>query len=413
MMGDSSSASVASANDSNSGEYEATLFEATPDEDGIWRDSKGVALPVSASDLERHAYCPLSWKLARSGVKGSGDAIELGKQRHKEIERAMKKYQNHDLKARREMVIWTWWFAIVVTLTIDTAAFFFVEEGMIADSDFARFARYLALLALVWLILAILLLVIPWRRYLGTPFGLAQPPIPSEFNIIDLELYLFEKGDSNSGGWWAGGKVEFTILLGSMTIALHGFALFEAQQRSIATFVLLVATLGWTLIASWQLHKGLLASIVVEEKGKKLGMDSGSVLAYNDDSTSSDLLKDDTTGIRGRPDQIIIFENEVVPVEQKTGKIPSQPHFSHKLQVYAYLHLVSKITNNQLNYGILRYGDDAIHKISWGDGESKVLMKQLKEIQRLMVEGGAKRDHDRPGKCRNCSRRHRCPEALD
>jgi hypothetical protein len=37
----------------------------------------------------------------------------------------------------------------------------------------------------------------------------------------------------------------------------------------------------------------------------------------------------------------------------------------------------------------------------------------LKEIQRLMVEGGAKRDHDRPGKCRNCSRRHRCPEALD
>ena len=411
-MGDSSTAGGASSGDSNP-DVDFPLFTATQSEDGIWRDSEGIALPVSASDLERHAYCPLSWKLARSGVKGSGDAIELGKQRHTEIEQAMKKYQNHDLKARREMVIWTWWFAIVVALTLDTAAFFFVEEGVIADSDFGLFARYLALLALVWLILAILLLLLPWRKYLGTPFGLAQPPTPSEFDIVDLELYQFEKDGSKSSGWWAGGKVEFTILLGSMTIALHGLALFEAQQRSIATFVLLVATLGWTLIASWQLHKGLLANTLVEEKGKELGIDSGSVLAYNDDSTSSDLLKDDTTGIRGRPDQIIIFENEVVPVEQKTGKIPTQPHFSHKIQLYAYLHLVSKITNNQLRYGILRYGDEAIHKISWGEGESKVLMKNLKEIQRLMVEGGAKRDHDRPGKCRNCSRRHRCPEALD
>lgn len=411
-MGASSTATGASSKNNNSAD-ESVLFKATPSEDGIWRDSEGVALPVSASDLERHAYCPLSWELARSGVKGSGDAIELGKQRHKEIEQAMKKYQTHDLKARREMIIWTWWFAIVITLTLDTAAFFFVGEGMIAEPDFGRFARYLAILALVWLILAIFLLLIPWRRYLGTPFGLAQPPTPSEFDIIDLELYQFDKENTNSSGWWDGGKVELTILLGCMTIALHGLALFGAQQRSIATFVLLVATLGWTLIASWQLHKGLLANIRVEEKGKELGIGSGSVVAYNDDSTSSDLLKDDTTGLRGRPDQIIIFENEVVPVEQKTGRIPSQPHFSHKLQVYAYLHLVSKITNNQLKYGILRYGDEVIHKISWGEGESKILMEHLTEIQRLMVEGGAIRDHDRPGKCRNCSRRHRCPEALD
>jgi CRISPR-associated exonuclease Cas4 len=310
------------------------------------------------------------------------------------------------------MVIWTWWFAIVVTLTLDTAAFFFVDEGMIADEDFSRFARYLALLSLVWLITAILLLLLPWRRYLGTPFGLAQPPQPSEFDLIDLELYQFEKQGTSVGGWWKGGKTEFTILIGSLTIALHGLALFQAQQRSVATFVLLVATLIWTFVASWQLHKGLLASIDADEKSKELGIDSGAVIAYNDDSTSSDLLKDENTGLRGRPDQIIIIENEVVPVEQKTGKIPAQPHFSHQIQVYAYLHLVSNITNNQLGYGILRYGDEAIHKISWGQSESELLMKHIGSVQKLMVEGGAKRDHDRPGKCRNCSRRHRCPETL-
>ena len=40
------------------------MDEATQDENGFWKDANGVAISVSASDLERHAYCPLSWKLA-------------------------------------------------------------------------------------------------------------------------------------------------------------------------------------------------------------------------------------------------------------------------------------------------------------------------------------------------------------
>ena len=40
MMGVSSSAGAAPENDLNSGDDDAALFEATPDDDGIWRDSK-------------------------------------------------------------------------------------------------------------------------------------------------------------------------------------------------------------------------------------------------------------------------------------------------------------------------------------------------------------------------------------
>ena len=75
---------------------ERELVKATKGEDGLWRDSDGNPLPVSASDLERHAYCPLSWHLARSGVSGSGEAIELGKIKHKEIGSAMHKYKQQD-----------------------------------------------------------------------------------------------------------------------------------------------------------------------------------------------------------------------------------------------------------------------------------------------------------------------------
>lgn len=412
-MGDSTSQGSAASNGEEKPNSEKKLFVASKSDDGFWRDSDGVALPVSASDLERHAYCPLSWQLALSGVKGEGDAIELGKRRHKEIEAAMRDYQTQDNKARRAMVIWTWWFAIVVALAIDTAAFFFVEEGVIANEDFSRFSRYLALLALVWLIVAILLLFIPWRKLLGYPFGLAQPPAPTDFDIQDLELYYFEKEMTERGGWMEGGRVEFFILLGSLTLALHSFALFEAQERTIATFVLLVATLTWTLVATWQLHKGLSAQIEAEKKSEKLGIEKGTIITYNDDSESSGLLKDEMCGLRGRPDQIVVIENEVVPVEQKTGKVPEEPHFSHRLQVYAYLHLVGSITNKDPTYGILRYGDDALHQISWSEVERQKLFENVIEIQRLMVEGGASRNHNRQGKCKHCSRRHRCPEKLN
>ncbi|PXY71084.1 MAG: hypothetical protein CXX83_00750 [Methanobacteriota archaeon] len=310
------------------------------------------------------------------------------------------------------MVIWTWWFAIVATFAADTGAFFFVGEGMIEEEVTVRFARYLALLSLTWLILAILLLVIPWRRLIGAPFGLAQPPNPVEFDLLEEDFKQIGVDVEGDGGWLEGGRIEFWLLLGSLTIALHSLALYAARDRSVATFVLLVATVAWTLVAAWRLHRGLLATTEAEEQREEVDIDEGGILAYSDDSTQSDLLVDEKTGLRGRPDQIIVIENKFVPVEQKTGKVPIEPHFSHRLQVLAYLKLVSELTNTPAEYGILRYGKEALHRIDWDEAARAMLMENISEVQRLMVEGGAARNHERPGKCRNCSRRHRCPESL-
>ncbi len=400
---------------------ERELVNATKDDDGIWRDSDGIPLPVSASDLERHAYCPLSWHLARSGVSGSGEAIELGKIKHKEIESAMRKYKQRDIQARKEMVVWSWWFAVVVTLTIDTIVLFFVrnslitpEEVFFSEDDLITIARYLVLLALVWVLLAMILLLLPWRKLLGYPFGFAQPPTPSEFDIQDVGMFDFGSQKTSLGGWGEGGKTEISVIIGSVTIALHGFTLYYAIiSPRLTSSILIIATIFWTLFAAGQLQRVLTASSDVEKRGEILGINVGSKIAYNDDSKTADILNDANTGLRGRPDQIIIIENEVVPVEQKTGKIPIKPHFSHKMQLYAYLHLVSEITNNKTSYGILRYGEENIHKISWDDNSKAELMINLEEVQRLMVEGGAERNHSQVGKCRSCSRKNQCPTPLN
>ena len=71
--------------------------------------------------------------------------------------------------------------------------------------------------------------------------------------------------------------------------------------------------------------------------------------------------------------------------------MPHKPYDSHKMQLLAYLHLVSISTNREIPYGVLRYGDDTIFRIEWDEKTKQSLFDEIKEIQRLLVEGGAKR----------------------
>ena len=42
-----------------------TFSEGSEGPDGFYLDSEGSPLPVSASELERYTYCPVSWRLAK------------------------------------------------------------------------------------------------------------------------------------------------------------------------------------------------------------------------------------------------------------------------------------------------------------------------------------------------------------
>ena len=55
---------------------------------------------------------------------------------------------------------------------------------------------------------------------------------------------------------------------------------------------------------------------------------------------------------------------------------------------------------------------EALHQIPWDQPNQDKLFGVVKEIQQVMATGGAKRNHQREGKCRNCSRRYACDERL-
>ena len=385
-------------------------------EDGFWTNLKGVPLPVSASDLERHTYCPVSWQLSKAGVSGEGEAIEKGMRSHDQIHDKMQEYKRSEDHASRELLIWSWWITVLCALSADSAAFFFVSDGTIPEEFVQDMGRYLIVLAAVWLVLAIILITLPWRRWLGWPFGLAQPPILGNSGLESEEfLSPFDPGFSseNDSDLGKGGVTEARLLLASIAVALHGLAIYWAQNRSVLTFALIVATLAWLLFTAWQLHRVLSSEQGAGDARKDVGLAKSDILAYSDDAgESAALLMDKEIGVRGRPDQIVKIDNQFIPVEQKTGKVPVEPHDSHRMQLLAYLHLVSNTTETTPEYGILRYGGEALFTVPWNDLAKADLTKSIQEIQRLMVEGGAQRNHERKGKCRNCSRRKMCPQSL-
>lgn len=371
-------------------------------EEGFWMRNAEKMVSVSASDLERHKYCPKSFELAREGNTGVGEALESGVEKHKEIHQRVSKYAENRLQYNRSTAIWTWWFTVIIAFILDAILLDLIDDVNISTNDAAEF---LSVWALVILIIGVLLVYLPWRKLIGweTP----------EEDVTVIEMFENTWESKNfAGGWFEAGKIEAIMLMSAILLGLHAIGLIFASDRSQAIFILILTAMIWTLLASWQLQKTLIDFGNFESSKEELGIQDDIEIAYSDDEESSDLLKDETIGLRGRPDQIVIVDGEFIPVEQKTGKIPNKPYDSHKMQLMAYLHLVSVNTKRKIPYGVLRYGDDTIFRIEWNEESKSELFKEIKEVQRLLVNGGAMRNHERKGKCMNCSRKYACDQSL-
>ena len=375
---------------------------------GYYLDDSEAPLPVSASDLERFMYCPLSWQLAKEGATGKGEAVEGGVEKHKEIHDEMNDFQEALIRMRRSLLVWSWWFGIIIAFTIDAFAFLYIDDVVNSPLEFAKI---LSMWSVSCLIASILSIALPWRNWLRFERSMKEiREIKNRFESTGLEPTWSPIGFL--GGWFSAGKTEAGLLLATIVIGVHSIALVAAEDRSQAGFVLMVIAFIWTFLATWQLQHSLRAENQMIASREKAGLDEGTELLYSDDDRSSDLLMDNESGLRGRPDQIVIIDGEFIPVEQKTGKVPKKPHQSHRLQLLAYISLVETSTTKSPPYGVLRYGNEDIHQVYWDEHAKQHLRESIIEVQRLMVEGGAQRNHEREGKCRSCSRRYACSESL-
>ena len=141
-----------------------TFAEGSEGPDGFYLDSNGNPLPVSASELERYTYCPVSWRLAKEGAAGVGEAITIGMEKHKQIHEGMNEFQSSLIKLRRELLIWSWWYGIIIAFAIDAVAFVYIDDLMNSPIEMAKI---LSMWSVSFLAAAILSIVIPWRNWLN------------------------------------------------------------------------------------------------------------------------------------------------------------------------------------------------------------------------------------------------------
>ena len=191
-------------NASKIGTYKARLHN-----DDFWRDENDAALKLSASDLERHEYCPMSWALSREGNSGQGEAIEAGIRKHAEIHQQMESFKEMKTSMRRATIIWTWWFSVTVAFVIDGIAFNYIDDVVTTPLDLAR---YLALWALVLLIAGLFATYLPWRKWVGWNETVAQTR--SRILLDHDEIQPVIEPPNFIGGWFEAGRTEVSFFFG-------------------------------------------------------------------------------------------------------------------------------------------------------------------------------------------------------
>lgn len=325
---------------------------------------------ISASEIEKFGYCPLSWWLSRSKEKEAIDEVlEKGREKHEEVGEELDDIKK---KEKKLQIIENIILALAISATVIS----------IFGLSFLRpepvFSEVFIILALIWLLASAFLLLL------------------NESHKKDME-------DT---------KLERLILIFAMIATmLTGFSLSLPIMDDYLAQIAQVVSLSWLIGASYWLKHSFNLELEALEKRKKLKVKEGKIKYVDKLEKESKLLEAEDYRIRGRPDYILEKDGGLVPVEVKTGRVPRGPFFSHILQIAAYCLLVEEEMGERPSHGLIRYGDTEFD-IEYDEDLKDLLLEKLEDMREGLKTEDLHRNHDREGKCANCSRRDICPESI-
>ena len=115
--------------------------------------------------------------------------------------------------------------------------------------------------------------------------------------------------------------------------------------------------------------------------------------------------------LTGKPDYLVTHEDEIIPVEVKSGHAPAQPYPSHVLQLAAYCLLVETCYDRRPPYGIIKYADRAF-EVDYTAGLEQELLTTIDCMRADLESGNAPRSHEQASRCRACGYRSACDQRL-
>jgi len=330
---------------------------------------------ISASDVERYGYCPLSWYLERKGLDQPSEETKKGIEKHKEV----------GVTAGRVMV----------------------AEGQATDAR--QLLRVLAIVGLITAIHALAYVIPQGQRWY---IGFVMMVIGIVWSMMAL-YYLILESDRKKAK-----DVIRLLSISSLVVFAAGLVnLYSSKYDTIVmfqyestNFIPLIITLLLLLVVALYLYKLWNAVDTATGLRTKEELPSGKI-RYTDDMKGARLLISKTYMLSGRPDMIVERDGQLIPVEIKTGRVPRGPFFSHILQIAVYC-LILEDTRSRPPYGLIRYREKEF-KIVFDDDLRDLVLEKTDLMRSQIKSGVVHRNHHRPGKCHNCSRRENCPERLE
>jgi len=230
---------------------------------------------------------------------------------------------------------------------------------------------------------------------------------------LEASLEMIKEVDKAAGVAEKGliGFNSGTIILALLGITVLTIGFLGNDESSHLGAIIIIFGLIWTLFASFYLYEYLTRTDVSMTLRASHGIPSGEI-EYSDKIRAPSYFSEKYM-LSGKPDYVIKKGEDFIPVEMKTGRVPRGPFFSHIIQVVAYCMLIEENHGKQPPHGILEYADHIQHPIEYDEKGKQLVFEKLNEMHE-MLEGKKKpyRNHNRKGKCRNCSRRAPCPEKL-
>ena len=329
----------------------------------------GKYFVISASALEKYGYCPLSWWLSRNIPDEESEALDAGERRHEAVAQDLDGIVREEGQAKvfESIVLW---FAIAATLISVIGVSLVFKAGQ-------DVSRIMGVIALIWILAA---------------------------------CYFLYKAETMPRGAHTL-KYQIIILIFAIVGAVFGVnsvTILTGQPE--AAKILQAVSLVWLMAACYFLFHSLKRFEQAMLKRRKHKV-RHKITYVDSEHKKPKVFVSERYGLSGRPDYVLLVNDEHIPVELKTGRVPRGPLFSHILQVAAYCVLLEEEFGVAPSHGIIKYGQTE-NDIEYDAALKDMVLSKLAEMRGIMKTGNAHRNHNKPSKCRNCSRRGACPEKL-
>jgi CRISPR-associated protein Cas4 len=125
-------------------------------------------------------------------------------------------------------------------------------------------------------------------------------------------------------------------------------------------------------------------------------------------------VQSDKIGLRGIVDQIEYFDEEIIPVELKTGAVPKEGVWdSHKIQLGAYIIILRESTGKIIRKGYVRYLDSGERRdVVMNPFLEHKILKMTSEVRVCLSREEPPGHPDNVNKCKSCGLYAQCHDEM-